>query len=130
MSDLTQLQATEVTRLTGSDSSGNETNPINSSANGEILSADVLNATVVQTTLSVTSSTIVAARVGGANLVTRKTIMIQALTSGLAYGFSATSTPFLLPNGSTFSMSLGANTTLYVGKTGAGAGSVAVVELS
>lgn len=128
MADLTDLQAAQTIKVVGASSSGIETNAVNATANGDLQSADLLNVSVVQTTINVTTSA-VEAKVGGSNLTNRKMIIIQVQTGNMTYGFSSGSQPFTIPNGTTLTLALGPNISIWLRRT-SGSGNVAVAELS
>ena len=128
MADLSELDASLSTKLVGATPTGTETGYVSSTANGELVTTDIMDTSAVQAVLSV-STTAVAARVGGSNLSERKMLVIQCQTSGITYGFSSGSQPFNLPNGTTVTLSLGPNVTIWLRKA-SGTGSVVVAELS
>lgn len=126
--DVSGANADQPVGITGLNGSGVPTTPVNATQNGELTNADILNAAAAQKTISLTT-TIVAAQTGTGNLVNRKLLLIYALTAKVQYGFSASSTPFPLANGSVFSLALGANITVYLSVT-SGTGSVEIAELA
>lgn len=126
MADLTDLEAAQTVKITGATNSG-ETSFVNS-FNSQLQSADLINTTSTQTTLSV-STTAQECKVGGSTLANRKLLLIQVQGSGFVYGFSSGSQPFDLPNGSTLSLALGPNISVWVRKA-SGTANVAVAELS
>lgn len=128
MADLTELQSSDSVKVMGASSTGLETNPVNASANGDLFVRDILNTSVVQTSLTITTSA-VECKVGGTTLANRKLLMIQVNAAGYSYGFSSGSQPFSLPNGSTLSLSLGPNISVWVIKS-SGSSSVAIAEIS
>lgn len=128
MADLNDLQSAGTVKLVGSDGSGAEQTPIQSTTKGEIVSSDILNTSAVQTTLTLTT-TAVEARVGLSNLTGRKVLMIQAQTSNVVWGFSSGSQPFTLASGASLYLSLGESITLYLKKT-SGSGPVVIAEIS
>lgn len=128
MADLNELDASLSTKIVGANSTGGEIGYVSSTNKGELVTTDIMNTSAVQVVLTV-STTAVAARVGASNLSERKMLVIQCQTNGITYGFSSGSQPFNLPNGSTLTLSLGPNVTIWL-KKASGSGSVVVAELS
>ena len=88
MADLTDIQASGSTKIIGSDSTGIETTPVGSSANGELQISDISNNGGVNGSITV-GITAVEAKVGGSVLANRKTISIFHTGGGkLYYGLS------------------------------------------
>lgn len=132
MADLNNLQAAQTIKIAGSDSSGTETTFVNSTANGEIKSADLLNVSVLQSILSVSvAGAAVEVKVGASRLVNRKSIQIQAQGTNIIYGYSSTVQPFTLANGSTITLSVGDGVGVWVDRaSGAGSADVAIAEFA
>jgi len=88
MTDLTDLQAAQTIKIVGSDSTGTETNAVNSSANGELKTTDILDNSGVNGAISVGTSA-VEAKVGVSILANRKELIIFHNGTGrLYYGLS------------------------------------------
>lgn len=131
MADLNTLQAAQSVKIAGSDSSGTETNFVNSTSNGEIKSADILNVSAVQTVLIVNSSTSPQeVKVGATPLLNRKSILIQAQGTNVVYGFSVSSQPFTLANGATITLSVGDGVRVWVDRTSTGNVNVPIAEFA
>ena len=79
MADLTDLQASQAVKLIGSDSSGAEQTPVQSTAIGELRTVNIVNQPGLQGALSV-STTGVQVKVGGSNLANRT--LLTALNNG------------------------------------------------
>lgn len=93
MSDLTEQQASGSVKITGSDSSGNETNYVNADVYGNLQVIDTCNNGGVNSTLSIDNVTAVELKVGIFRLVGRKYIHLQVVSNNIFYGFSAAVTP-------------------------------------
>ena len=92
MADLTEIQSSQSVKIIGSDSAGAETTPVNSTANGELLSADISNNGGVHGALSVSTSA-VEAKVGASALTNRKTLTVFNNSNNTLYwGYSNTVT--------------------------------------
>jgi hypothetical protein len=89
MGDLSQIQSAEFVAVVGSDSSGNETNPVNSTANGEIKSAEMLRSGGNQASKSMIANTAIRASVGASNLTGRKFLAVFAETNKIYWGFTS-----------------------------------------
>lgn len=131
MADLSDLNSSISVKITGSSSTGVESNYIGSTVNGDIKSADLLNVDSTQGTLSVTNGVATEVKSGASNLVNRKSVMIQARGNNVVFGFSSGSQPFVLPDGATLTISLGSNLSIWVSKSsGSGSSLVAFAEFS
>lgn len=132
MADLNNLQAAQTIKIAGSDSSGVETTFINSTLSGEIKSADLINVSILQTTLSVSvAGAPIEVKVGASRLANRKSVQVQANGTGVVYGYSVGSQPFVLANGSSITISLGDAVGIWVDRaSGAGAVDVIIAEFS
>lgn len=75
MADIVDIQAAGSTKIIGSDATGTETTPVNSTSNGHILSADISNNGGAQAALSI-STTAVQVKAGGSVLSNRKTVTV------------------------------------------------------
>jgi hypothetical protein len=125
MADLTDLQAAGSTKIVGSDATGTETNPVKATTLGEIQAVDVPNQTGLSGVVNLTT-TAVEGKVGGATMVNRKYIEMQAISSNVKWGYN-TSCPFDLFKNQFFSLPAGENCKVYF-KVSAGTGSVAIGE--
>lgn len=77
MADLSDIQAAGSTKIIGSSVSGSETTPVDSTALGELKTADILNSgTGTQGALTVGTSAVIV-RVGGSNLANRKLLTLH-----------------------------------------------------
>lgn len=88
----------------------------------------VMNGAAIQANLTVAVAA-VAMRVGAANQVGRKQLIILANAAGYSYGFTAVSQPFSLTNGVPLILNLGENITVWAIKT-SGTNTIAVAELN
>lgn len=89
MADLDQLEAAEFVAVIGSDSTGNETNPVNATQKGEIRSAEMLRSGGNQASKSMIANTPIRAAVGASNLSGRKFLAVFAETNKLFWGFTS-----------------------------------------
>lgn len=128
MADLNEKDASLTTKLVGASPAGAETTYVNSTANGEILAADIINISSTQAVLTV-STTAVEGKVGATNLVNRKRIIVECQTNNMTYGFSSSSQPFKIPNGTTLMLDIGPNISIWFRRT-SGSGNVVIAELS
>jgi hypothetical protein len=102
------------------------TNTAEVTANKDLLVDDMMNTSVVATTLPL-STVGVAGRVGGSNLVNRKSFTMQGRSANIVYGFDNVTFPFTLANNQYIIRPFGANITVYF-KVTTGTGSVAISE--
>ena len=92
MGDLNKTDAASITQLTGSDTSGAETNTVKAYGNNNLAVADVIDAAGTNGDIAV-STTAVVARVGGSNHPNRKFVRIyNSGTTNLAFGFKNNTT--------------------------------------
>ena len=149
MADLSDIQAALPTKLIGSNSTGLETNAVNSTITGSLFinlrdnsgieSATVtnplfvtpytMNTTSLVTTLNV-STTALECKVGATALANRRELTLQAQGLNITYGFTSSSQPFNLANGATVSFSYGPNISIWVRRTLAATVSVVISEVS
>lgn len=125
MADLTELQAAQSVKVVGSSSSGAESTPVNSTDLGELQTVDVPNQTGLSTTLALTT-TAVEGKVGASTMTNRKYIEMQALDTGVKWGYDTTC-PFDLFKNQFFSLPAGTNCKVYF-KMSSGTGSIAIGE--
>lgn len=132
MSDLSELNSTLPVKIAGASSNGTETNFVNSTANGEMKTADFLNAAVLQTVLSVSvAGAAIEVKVGASRLVNRKSVQIQAQGTNVVYGYSSTVQPFTLANGATVTIDIGDTVGVWVDRSsGGGSADVAIAEFA
>ena len=131
MADLNALQASDSTKITGADATGNETNFVGSTVNGELKTADILNVSVSQALLSVAAGAIVEVKVGASRLTARKSVQIQAQGINVFYGYTSSSQIFSIPNGTTVILSLGDGVGVWVKNVGVlTASPVAIAEFA
>lgn len=125
MADLTEKQAALPSKLFGSDANGDETNPVGASTLLDMFVADVPNQTGLSATLALTT-TAVEGKVGAVTMTNRKYIEMQALSTGIKWGYDITC-PFDLFKNQFFSLPAGSNCKVYF-KMFTGTGSVAIGE--
>ena len=127
MGDLTSLQAAEATKIVGSSTDGTETNPVNVSANFEILGCDRLNngGTAISKNFTTTPQEIM---VGASVLTERKCVLIQP-SAKVWFGFTNSALPFILFAKQYAIFELGPSTHLWV-KADSGTVAVAIGEVA
>lgn len=94
----------------------------------QLLVSDTLNHAAVTASVALSTDAVVA-RVGASNLAHRKTLIVQATSNNVLWGFSAASQPFSLINTEKATFDIGPNIDLYV-KVSVGVGSISVAEIS
>ena len=113
MADLTSLQSSDSIKIAGADSSGSETNFVNSTNKGELTVADGLNSGGLVGNLSLpTANTPYEVKVGASRLSGRKSVMIIALDGEIFWGYSnsvTTISGFPLAKGQSITFSINAN---------------------
>ena len=123
MADLNSLEAAQTVKIAGSDSSGVETNFVNSSATGELFVADVLKGSAVYGALTV-GTTAVELKVGGTILANRKHVLFQNLSRrDIYFGFNSSvtvSTGLLVSRGSERSFDVSGSLSIWVISTDSG----------
>ena len=121
MADLTEAQASQSTKLIGADSSGNETNYVNVTPEGEIKTSNFANLDFQDANKSV-STTEILASVGVSNLANRKTLVIfNRGSQTIFYGTTGVSdiTGIAIEKDELITFSVGENVNIYlVTKTG------------
>lgn len=125
MADVNDLNSTLAVKIAGSDTSGGETNFVNSSANGDLQVSDTLNTAVAELLLSVGTGASVEVKVGALPLANRKSVQIQAQGTNLTYGYNSTTQNFTIANGTTIVLDVGPNVRVWV-KRASGVGNVPV----
>jgi len=128
MGDLNSLESSDTIKIAGANSSGQETNFVNSSPNGDLQTTDIMNTAAVSGIISLTA-TPVALKIGSSNLENRKYIILQGLTSSILWGFSESSQTFDIFKNQFVMLPCGSNITIYA-KVTAGSGQISVGELS
>lgn len=130
MADLTDSQSSINAKISGSDSSGVETNFAKVSVNQDLGTADVLNGGVdVSLNLS-TSPILGVTNVDGVTpLENRKYLIMQATTTNVKWGFSASTQNFDLFKSQVIMIPAGILTTVYF-KVSTGTGAVSIGEVS
>lgn len=129
MGDATEINATEIVRITGSQADGTETNPVGSSGNGELWIRDTLDNGGLDTVLSLPANTPVEIKVGASRKTLRKYVIIEALTTGVKWGFTNSTQSFDIFKRQLIMVPVGENTQLWA-KSTSGTGQLAVGEIS
>lgn len=125
MADLNEIQSAQQTKIVGQDAAGVETTPVKSTTLGELQVADIPNQTGMNAVLNLTT-TPQEGKVGTSTMTNRKYIEMQALTTGVKWGYDTTC-PFDLYKSQFFSLPAGTNCKVYF-KVLTGTGQVAVGE--
>lgn len=129
MGDASDLQATEVVRITGADSEGKETYVVDATANHELEICDRLGNGGVSTTITVTSATAVEVKVGALARTERKNVQIQPLTGRVKWGWQSGSQEFTLAKDQFASFDVGPGTSIWI-VAAIGSVDVAIGEVS
>jgi hypothetical protein len=115
--DLTEVQSAGATKIIGSTSTGLETTPVKSTANGDLGVTDIVDAGGVHAVIAVTSTPI-AVKAGAANLVNRKRLLfINQGSQTLYWGYDNTvsqSNGMPIFRNQPVSDSWGPNTTIWI----------------
>lgn len=125
MADLTGKEASQSIKVVGQDSTGVETTPVGSTTLGELLVTDTPDQTGVNTILNLTT-TAIEGKVGANALANRKYVEMEALTTGVKWGYDTTC-PFNLYKSQFFSLPAGDLCKVYF-KMSSGTGQVAFGE--
>lgn len=125
MSDLTNIESAEQTKIVGQSTNGTETNPVGATSLNDLQTADVPNQLGLNTVLNLTT-TPVEGKVGATALANRKIVEMQGLTTNVKWGYDTTC-PFDLFKSQFFSLPMGFNCKIYF-KVSTGTGSVAFGE--
>ena len=117
MADLVEKDSSQVVKITGSNAAGDESNYVNSTANGELLIADISNNGGTQGAITVGTSA-VEAKVGSTALSNRKNLTIYNNSGNTIYwGYTSavtTSTGSLLLRDSIAIFDVGPNTSVFL----------------
>jgi hypothetical protein len=125
MADASPLQCAELTRLIGSQTDGNETNPVGATTDQDLKVGDLINHQGVNAILSLTT-TAVEGKVGASRLVGRKYIEMQATTNNVKWGYDTTC-PFDIFKNQFFSLPISDICAIYF-KSSTGTASVSIGE--
>lgn len=123
MADLSEIQAAQAVKIVGSDNTGAETTPVNSSANGELRVSDVSNNGGTQAALTI-GTTAVEAKVGASPLTNRKSLTIYNNSGNTLYwGYTSgvtvsNGTPLLRDSLAVFEIGTGTSIFLVASNTG------------
>lgn len=128
MGDLNSLESSDTIKIAGADSSGQETNFVNSTPTGDLQTSDIMNTAAVSGIIALSTSP-TALRINPANLANRKYIILQGLTNSIVWGFSAESQTFDIFKNQFVMLPCGSNITIYA-KVITGTGQISVGELS
>lgn len=126
--DATDLQRADAVKIVGSKANGEEEAPIGSSNNRELFIRDTHDNGGLDTTINLTTSPI-EGKVGATRKLERKYVIMEALTTGVKWGFSNTTQNFDLFKSQLIMVPIGENTQIWF-KMSSGTGQVAFGELS
>ena len=129
MADLTGVEAAQSVKVIGSDSTGTETNPVNATDNNDLQTADILNNGGLDTILNIVSGVPQELKVGASRKANRKYIIMEALDTGMKWGFSSSTQSFDLFKSQLIMVPVGENTEIWF-DCDAGTKDVAIAEVS
>lgn len=129
MADLTGIEAAQSIKVVGSDNTGAETTPVNSTVNGDLQTADILNNGGLDTIISIVSGIPQELKVGVSRKATRKFIIMEALDTGIKWGFSSSTQSFDLFKNQLIMVPVGEDTEIWF-DTISGTNDVAIAEVS
>jgi len=128
MADLSELEASDSTKIIGSSSSGDESNYVGANANNEVYIRDTHDNGGLDTILNLTT-TPSEGKVGVLRKTNRKYVIMEALNKNVKWGFSNTTQSFDLFKSQLIMVPIGENTEIWF-KMSTGIGDVAFSELS
>lgn len=117
MADLTDIQAAGSVKIIGSDATGLEGVPVNSTLNGDLQADDTTRAGGSNATVTLAGSA-VEVKVGASRLTTRKYVIIMPSVNSVKWGFSVGSQTFDVFKNQLLILPLGPNTPIYINGTG------------
>lgn len=129
MADLTGIEAAQSIKVVGSDNTGAETTPVNSTVNGDLQTADILNNGGLDTVLSIATGVPQELKVGASRKTTRKYVIMEALDTGIKWGFSSSTQSFDLFKSQVIMVPVGEDTEIWFDST-SGTKDVAIAEVS
>lgn len=129
MADINDKDAAQSIKVIGATSDGTEETPVSSSPNGELKIADTHNNGGLDTVITITSGVPVELKVGGSRLANRKYVVIEALDTGIKWGFSNTTQSFDLFKSQLIMVPIGENTEIWF-DCDSGTKDVAIAELA
>lgn len=130
MGDISSIEATEATRLIGSDPEGVETNPLAVTLNQDGHVLDRSNILAETATINITDEPTIINVNGISNMPERKSIIIQPLDGICFVGFSLGDQSIRLRRHDIAEFKIGPNIDLYVRKNGNSTHRLSVSELS
>jgi hypothetical protein len=113
MADIQDIDAAQTVKVVGSSTDGTEQTPVSSTPNGELKIADTHNNGGLDTTISVTSGSPVELKVGATRLANRKYVIMEALDTGIKWGFSNSTQSFDLFKSQLIMVPIGENTEIW-----------------
>ena len=129
MSDISDTKSSHPVKIVGSEVDGTETTPVNSSNNQEIFIRDTHDNGGTDTIIVISDATPVEGVVNIIPKSLRKYVIIEALTTGMKWGFSSSSQSFDIFKSQLIMVPIGENTQIWF-KAPASGGEVAFGELS
>lgn len=129
MADIQDINAAQSVKVIGASSDGTEQTPVQSNAQGEILASDITQTAGLDTVITIAPSAVVELKVGGTAKANRKYVQIEALDTGLKWGFSAGTRSFNARKSQFFILPFGANTSIWLENTSGSNIDVAIGEI-
>lgn len=117
MADIDDINAAQTVKVVGSDATGVEETPVSSTLNGDMQTADILDNGGLDTIINVTS-TPVELKVGGSRLANRKYVIMEALDTGIKWGFTSSTQSFDLFKSQLIMVPVGENTEVWFSTSG------------
>ena len=131
MADVDDLQATEATRVMGSDAAGNETNPVDSSPNRELWIRDTHDNGGLDAVLTLVAGVPQELKVGILPKSLRKYAIFEAQGTNIKWGFSNSTQSFDVFKSQLLMVPIGENTEIwFLLDKPSGTGLVAIGEIS
>jgi len=129
MADIQDIDAAQTVKVVGSDLTGVEETPVSSTPNGELKIADTHNNGGQDVTISITSGSPVELKVSATRLANRKYVIMEALNTGVKWGFSSSTQSFDLFKSQLIMVPIGENTEIWF-DCQSGTKQVAIAELA
>ena len=129
MADLSEKKSSQAVKIAGADSNGSETYYADVTPNKELSIADTHNNGGLDVILNIISGTPQELKVGVSRLANRKYVILEALDTGIKWGFSNTTQSFDLFKSQLIMVPIGENTEIWF-DCDSGTKDVAVGELA
>ena len=129
MSDITEVEAAGITKITGSEADGTEQTPVQSTPTGDLKTGDFLDNGGLDKILTVVAGVPEELKVGGTVKANRKYVIMESKDTGVTWGFSNSTQSFDLFKSQLIMVPVGPNTQIWFASS-AGSKSVAIAEIS